>query len=337
MPRTSLASSCLVALAIACSGPASLPTSRSAPTSTPASAITATAAPAPVTTVAFGPDGCPVTPAYLSDPADPAPENFPAPTWLRNAERTLWVGLAPPYRGKWWAGLEQKARWWRRGPLSLEGRRLDGPAPPLVAQGEGRNLTGPLPAPDAAMPTPAAGGGQSSGILIPEPGCWEIVARTPWDELRFVVYAYPLDYAPAGSPFTDDDGGTTLAAKASAADAIVLVEMEGSEPFLGAFLRQRTRARQVWKGEIATGAQLTVLQDQGGSTLAPPLLQAGRQYLLFLERRPGDLWRVRDEYTYGVVEAGAVRPARPVPNASFWQWQGETLAEADALLRGVVP
>ena len=288
--------------------------------------------PAGATPVAFGPPDCPVTPAYALPPRA-APKDFPAPTWYVNPERTIWAGLAPPYLGKWYAGLGQKVRWWRRGPLQVEGRRLDGPAPPLVAAGEGQSLDRPLPTPDPAVPTPVSGGGQASSITIPTPGCWEMTARTPRDLFRFVVYAYPLDYAPAGPPFSRRDPAGTLAQHVATANAVVLGEVVGSTRRDGAFLGQELRIVQAWKGPVTPGNQVTVLQDQNPPGSGPPLLETGRQYLLFLERRPQGWWRLTTEYGYGVVEAGRVRAARAIPGAQFWQWQDEPLAEVDATLR----
>ena len=287
--------------------------------------------PAGATPVAFGPPDCPVTPAYALPPRT-APDDFPAPTWYVNPERTIWAGLAPPYLGKWYAGLGQKVRWWRRGPLQVEGRRLDGPAPPLVAEGEGESLDRPLPAPDPGVPTPVSGGGQASGITIPTPGCWEITARTQRDLFRFVVYAFPLDYVPSGL-LPNSGAGDTLAAMVQSANAVVLGQVEASAPFEHAFHRHSLRVTQTWKGEVAPGDHLAILQDQNLPGIGPPLLEAGRQYLLFLERRPQGWWRLTTEYGYGVVEAGRVRAARTIPGAQFWQWQDEPLAEVDATLR----
>jgi hypothetical protein len=133
--------------------------------------------------------------------ADPDVDGFPALGWYRNAERTLWAGLAPAYRAnQWYAGpTEQKVRWWHRGRLVITGRRLDGPAPPLQVSLDGVPQGTPTPGPTVGPPptwSPLVG--SAAGILIPVAGCWELTARTPWDELRFVIYAYPP--ALRGSP-----------------------------------------------------------------------------------------------------------------------------------------
>jgi hypothetical protein len=169
-----------------------LPTARTAAIGAPAMR----SATQPTPTLPPAPATCPVTTPAPTSAIDPPPEDFPALAWHRNAERTLWAGLAPAYRdNQWFAGRSLKVRWWRRGTLSIVGRRLDGPAPPLEVNIDGRDLGTPTPLPSSAPTPPAwAGGGAASGILIPVAGCWEITARTEWDELVIVVYAYPADY-----------------------------------------------------------------------------------------------------------------------------------------------
>lgn len=130
-------------------------------------------------------------------------------------------------------------------------------------------------------------------------------------------------------------GGTTLTEIVQGADAVVLGRVEAGAPFEHAFTRHSLRVARVWKGQIARGDLLSVLQDGALPAGGPPLLEVGRVYILFLEARPRGLWRLTSEYGYGVVEAGQVRSARFLPTAQFWQWQGQPLAEADALLQRV--
>ncbi len=70
--------------------------------------------------------------------------------------------------------LGWKFPWWRAvcGHLTITGRRLDGPAPPLRAHvPEGYGETG----------------FQSSGVYFPSEGCWEITGRVGDAELTFVL------------------------------------------------------------------------------------------------------------------------------------------------------
>lgn len=66
--------------------------------------------------------------------------------------------------------------WWRgegvRAPLTIEGRRLDAPAPALRAEiPEGYGLTG----------------FQSSALLFPSEGCWEVTGEAGGARLTFVT------------------------------------------------------------------------------------------------------------------------------------------------------
>ncbi len=67
-----------------------------------------------------------------------------------------------------------KLVWYRpeRGaPLTVTGRRLDGPSGPLVA----------------SIPEGYAGHLQATGVNLPEPGCWEITGRSAGETLTFVA------------------------------------------------------------------------------------------------------------------------------------------------------
>jgi hypothetical protein len=68
-----------------------------------------------------------------------------------------------------------KFGWWRgvSGRLSIQGRRLDAPAPPLraeVSDGYGDH------------------GFQASGVIFPMEGCWEITGQVDAARLTFVNF-----------------------------------------------------------------------------------------------------------------------------------------------------
>jgi hypothetical protein len=70
--------------------------------------------------------------------------------------------------------LDMKFPWWRgvRGKLTIEGRRLDGAAPPLRAHiPEGYGDTG----------------FQSTALVFPTAGCWEVTGRVGDASLTFVT------------------------------------------------------------------------------------------------------------------------------------------------------
>ena len=72
-------------------------------------------------------------------------------------------GAQGRYRIEWWRGV--------RGELTITGRRLDEPAPPLQAEiPDGYGLEG----------------FHASGIIFPTPGCWEITAQMGETRLTFV-------------------------------------------------------------------------------------------------------------------------------------------------------
>jgi hypothetical protein len=94
----------------------------------------------------------------------------------------MWRGL--PYGGSY----TQKVFWWRQGydwrteqqpDLTVTGRRLDAPAPPLVASRATNAFAGDI------------GSAMLTGVDIPTPGCWEITGHYAGTELSFVVWVAP--------------------------------------------------------------------------------------------------------------------------------------------------
>ena len=90
--------------------------------------------------------------------------------------------------GRWWhlphteAGYTQKVFWWREEPqpeLTVTGRRLDGPAPPLRASRATNAFH------------PSFGSAMLVGVDTPTLGCWEITGRYGGHELSFVVWVAP--------------------------------------------------------------------------------------------------------------------------------------------------
>lgn len=170
-------------LAVACSsGGHSPPPSGASPATIPAHTQTPSAAPSSSLSTEAITTGCPVTlPRRFRPPAGVSPDSlFGAGRSHGNGK--LWVG------GLWPQGviavgpdfIEQdgsvgmKFGWWRqtRGWLTITGRRLDSPAPPLrsdVSSGYGM------------------WGFQASGVYFPTEGCWEVTGAVGQTSLTFVT------------------------------------------------------------------------------------------------------------------------------------------------------
>lgn len=89
----------------------------------------------------------------------------------------LWVSLGSPVvvnDADASGAVPEKFPWWRgvSGSLRIDGRRLDGPSPPLAA-----NI------PDGYGST----GFQASVVLFPTEGCWEVTGRAGEASLTFVT------------------------------------------------------------------------------------------------------------------------------------------------------
>jgi hypothetical protein len=87
--------------------------------------------------------------------------------------------------------LAMKWGWRRavRGPLRIEGRRLDESAPPLRA----------------SIPTGYGDVGfQSSALIFPTPGCWEVTGRVGTASLTFVTLVQRIGAGPSARAVATD-------------------------------------------------------------------------------------------------------------------------------------
>jgi hypothetical protein len=129
---------------------------------------------------------CPVTIANGSGP----PSEYPSPDHHGNG--ALWTALPPGGIDKGGTpepdgSTSQKYPWWTvgtTGELTIRGRRVDAPAPPLRARSGARSGGGVPETPFAAVP-----GGRfwPSGIYFPTEGCWQVTGRVGRTSLTFVV------------------------------------------------------------------------------------------------------------------------------------------------------
>ncbi len=131
---------------------------------------------------------CPITKPSNPPFVPPAPP-APAPRSARAGEfwfgtPALWTSLRPD--GTWSSlpyhdgAYTQKVFWWSQGydwksPLTLTGRRIDGPAPPIRASTATNAFAEDI------------GSSILVGIEIPAAGCWQITGHLKGVTLSFVV------------------------------------------------------------------------------------------------------------------------------------------------------
>jgi hypothetical protein len=140
----------------------------------------------PVVAPAADPKRCPVTIANGNGP----PGERPSPQHHGNG--ALWTALPPDGIDKGGTPepdgtTSQKYPWWtvettgEFTELTIQGRRVDAPAPPLRA----RINSGVPETPFAEI---AGGRFWSSGISFPTKGCWQVTGRVGGTSLTFVVF-----------------------------------------------------------------------------------------------------------------------------------------------------
>lgn len=159
-------------------GPSAVPTRAWSPTTPPTAVLSPvpspTLSPDVLATMAAG--SCAVTIANGNAP--PGESTFP----YIHGNGALWTGLWPdgvvrttPDDVQSDGSIDIKFWWWRgvTGKLTITGRRLDGVAPPLQAR-----------IPDGYGDT----GFQSTALIFPTEGCWEVTGRAGNATLTFVTY-----------------------------------------------------------------------------------------------------------------------------------------------------
>jgi hypothetical protein len=128
------------------------------------------------------PSSCPITkPNGNNPPGDSGPGGYGNEALWTNLYMWSEDGTVPVDREHVLADGEfggMKWAWYRfvPGKLTIEGRRLDGPAGPLRAD---------IPDGYGVM------GFQVSGLIFPTDGCWEVTGRVGDASLTFVTYVIP--------------------------------------------------------------------------------------------------------------------------------------------------
>jgi hypothetical protein len=156
---------------------------------TPAGESTVSLAEIKIETDALASSANPLPPCPVTAPnGNTPPGEQPSPDLHGNGQ--LWTGLWPEGTVIFEPGgpgtiyadgaLGMKWWWWRgvEGPLTIEGRRLDAPAPPLRAD---------IP------PGYGETGFQAAGLIFPSEGCWEVTGKVGQTELTFVTLVVKVD------------------------------------------------------------------------------------------------------------------------------------------------
>ncbi|TMC46970.1 MAG: hypothetical protein E6J26_11785, partial [Chloroflexi bacterium] len=190
-------------------------------------------------------------------------------TWYAN--EWLWAGLVPPYKGVWYAG-GVKVGWWRSAPgkLSIEGKRLDAPGPPLRAD-----------IPDGY----GVSGFQATGIDFPTEGCWQVTGKVSDKSLTFVVQVHPATENPTRAVITPKAWPTTVQTPSAFSN------LTAPTPAAGQFWAKDTPKALP---PLAFGVLPREVQPAGAKTVAapelavPPLTAPGEVDVFLLGEYPPD-------------------------------------------------
>ena len=257
-------------------------------------ASTKLAAPPVATTAAVSlrtPTACAVTLANGNSP----PGERPGPPY--HGVNGLWTtlyedgkivfGPAGPGSIEPDGSLGVKFWWWRgvRGSLTIEGRRLDATAPPLRA-----NVPGGY----------GEIGFQSSGIIFPTEGCWEVTGRVADVSLTFVTQAIKSN--PLANVSAASFSGTVLATEAITAafgtNLASTVETANTLPLPTTLAGVRVVVRDAMGRERP--APLFFVSPRQINYQIPPGTLAGRGYVTVASGN--------DQYSMGITEIVNVAP-----------------------------
>jgi hypothetical protein len=116
---------------------------------------------------------------FVADGGEPAPGSFGNPK-VSLGPFGLWPNGTVVFRlggsgfvtSEGWLGMKFGWQVGVPGPLTVEGRRLDGPALPLRAESGGRSSNDVF---------------QATYLIFPAPGCWEVTGRVGDASLTFVT------------------------------------------------------------------------------------------------------------------------------------------------------
>ena len=207
---------------------------------------------------------CPVTtPITITPPGSKYRSPLPRGAYYASADEMI---LVPSEE---WGLGGRKIPWIKPlgSRLTVQGRRLDGEAAPLWAD----------------ISSGYYGDFQSSIIIIPTAGCWEIEARANASMLRFVLYITPRQL-PGTAPSC---AGIDDVARLDNVIVVGHIESRVLDPS-GRWAWQRVRVMRnlypysFYREYAGVGVVLTVLQDGARE----PLLAAGDDYVLVLHGDP---------------------------------------------------
>ncbi len=209
---------------------------------------------------------CHMTKPTTAKPPDPNTAAW-SRAWYRSSDGAIWASQEQFYAG------DNKVLWAKPATagLRVSGRRLDGPAPPLVVD---------LPDGYEGLPY------QASGLDFPTAGCWQVEATAGASSLRFVTLVYPRIYQPPPESCPD------FASTVRQADGVFVGKVEGAFPDRPGFWWATVHVEQVLtahaqgllRDDRIPGRRLDILI---GPDTPTGTLRVGGRYLLFVVADPG--------------------------------------------------
>ena len=252
-------------------------------------------------------ENCPVSAPTIATPPDSQYRSLlPTGAYFVSKDRGIWTAMDA------WGLGSRKVGWIKPegSTMVVQGRRLDGDAAPLWSDiSEGY-----------------VGDFQSSRVIIPSAGCWEIEARANDSLLRFVFYV-PQRSEIGGASSCDNIGEIVRLDRLVITGRVESSTVDASGRWAWQSVRvTRNLYPYSWYREHASvGRMITLLQD----TAQESPRAEGAEYLLVLHSDPWP-WQVTcPQQTEATVdqtqESARVLPVAP----GLALWEGTTLPEIE--------
>ena len=252
-------------------------------------------------------ENCPVSTPTIATPPD-SRYRSPLPTgaYFVSADRGIWTATDV------WGLGSRKVGWIKPegSTLTVQGRRLDGDAAPLWADiSEGY-----------------VGDFQSSRMIIPSAGCWEIEARAKDSLLRFVIFVPPRPVIGDG-PSCENIGEIVRPDRLVIAGRVEssTVDASGRWAWQSVRVTRNLYPYSFYREHASVGRMITLLQD----TARESPRAKGAEYLLVLHSDPWPWQVVCPQQTVAAVdhtqESARVKPIAP----GLALWKGTTLPEIE--------
>lgn len=231
---------------------------------------------------------CHVTPYSATPPSDSSTTAFTT-TWY--GQDRVWAGLDPLHQGEWYAGDSGNRTFWRwfvPGRLTVKGKRLDAPAPPMRA---------------SVLLLDGGQGYEAITLLFPVAGCWEVTGTVAKKVLRFTVNVHTAKEHRVSRPATSGVEGRVVIGPQCPVVEVGREDACKDKPYQASLvIKQRKGGREITRITTGPDGAFRVVLPPGTYVIEP--LPGGSSYPYgkpeIVDVEPGTFTTVTIHYDTGI-------------------------------------